>query len=279
VEIMSQSQEPLLLPIVPLRDMVVFPHMMAPFVVGRKPSVVALERALERPDKKIFLATQRDPKIDEPAEDDVYPLGVVARVVQHLQLASGNIKVMVEGLQRARIVELAPSSSCLMARVEQIAVTAESTGAVTQYMGELTEQFKEYAKLSHHLSAEGVLASLQTDDAGQFADILAAHLNQPTADKQLLLEIVEPLNRLEKLNDILDVEIEKLNIDRRISSRGGAPAAQGTGGRVGHDRGGPGKGADRNPALGGDASGLGGGRCLPQLRRLAPGGAVDQGLA
>ncbi len=216
---MSQSQEPLLLPIVPLRDMVVFPHMMAPFVVGRKPSVVALERALERPDKKIFLATQRDPKIDEPAEDDVYPLGVVARVVQHLQLASGNIKVMVEGLQRARIVELAPSSSCLMARVEQIAVTAESTGAVTQYMGELTEQFKEYAKLSHHLSAEGVLASLQTDDAGQFADILAAHLNQPTADKQLLLEIVEPLNRLEKLNDILDVEIEKLNIDRRISSR------------------------------------------------------------
>jgi ATP-dependent Lon protease len=199
--------------------MVVFPHMMAPFVVGRQPSVVALERALERPDKKIFLATQRDPRVDEPGEDDVYPLGVVARVVQHLQLASGNIKVMVEGLQRARIVELAPSSSCLMARVEKVAVKAETTAAVSQYMGQLTEQFKEYAKLSHHLSAEGVLASLQTDDADQFGDILAAHLNQPTADKQLLLEIVDPLNRLEKLNDILDVEIEKLNIDRRISSR------------------------------------------------------------
>jgi ATP-dependent Lon protease len=78
--------------------MVVYPHMMAPFVVGRRPSVVALERALGRSDKQIFLATQRDPKIDEPGEEDIHQLGVVARVVQHLQLASGNIKVMVEGL-------------------------------------------------------------------------------------------------------------------------------------------------------------------------------------
>ena len=96
------------LAIVPLRDMVVFPHMMAPFVVGRKPSVIALERALERPDKRLFLATQRDPKIDEPTLDDIHPLGVVARVVQHLQLASGNIKVMVEGQERARLAEVLP---------------------------------------------------------------------------------------------------------------------------------------------------------------------------
>ena len=95
---MTADDETLQLPIVPLRDMVVFPHMMAPFVVGRRPSVVALERALQRPDKRIFLATQRDPKVDEPGEDDIYHCGVIARVVQHLQLASGNIKVMVEGL-------------------------------------------------------------------------------------------------------------------------------------------------------------------------------------
>jgi ATP-dependent Lon protease len=209
----------MLLPIVPLRDMVVFPHMMAPFVVGRQPSVEALERALERPDKKIFLATQRDPKIDEPGPNDVYELGVIARVVQHLQLASGNIKVMVEGIQRARFAELHPDASCLMASVTPEVVEVSSGPVVTQYMGQLTEQFKEYAKLSHHLSAEGVLASLQTDDPDQFADILAAHLNQSTAEKQQLLEIVNPLERLEKLNDSLDMEIEKLNIDRRISSR------------------------------------------------------------
>jgi ATP-dependent Lon protease len=199
--------------------MVVFPHMMAPFVVGRQPSVVALERALARPDKRIFLATQRDPKVDEPTENDIFELGVVARVVQHLQLASGNIKVMVEGLHRARISELVPDASCLAARVEPTTVEVETSEALTQFMNQLVEQFKEYAKLSHHLSVEGVLASLQTEEADQFADILAAHLNQPTADKQRLLEILNPLERLEKLNDMLDVEIEKLNIDRRISSR------------------------------------------------------------
>ncbi len=208
-----------LLPIVPLRDMVVFPHMMAPFVVGRQPSVVALERALGRPDKRIFLATQRDPKVDEPSADDLYHLGVTARVVQHLQLASGNIKVMVEGLERARIVDVTADPACLMATVEQVATEVPTGAAVAQYMGELSELFKEYAKLSHHLAVEGVLASLQTDDPNQFADIMAAHLNQPTHEKQRLLELVNPLARLERLNDLLDVEIEKLNIDRRLSSR------------------------------------------------------------
>jgi ATP-dependent Lon protease len=207
------------LPTVPLRDMVVFPHMMAPFVVGRRPSVVALERALGRPDKQIFLATQRDPKVDEPGEGDIYTLGVIARVVQHLQLASGNIKVMVEGLSRARLVGLEVDDGCMMARVEKIHIDSSVDETVTDYMQQLVELFKEYAKLSHHLSAEGVLASLQTDEPQQFADILAAHLSQPTAEKQRLLEILKPLDRLQRLNDLLDMEIEKLNIDRRISSR------------------------------------------------------------
>jgi ATP-dependent Lon protease len=199
--------------------MVVYPHMMAPFVVGRRPSVVALERALSRPDKQIFLATQRDPKIDDPGESDIYPLGVVARVVQHLQLASGNIKVMVEGLNRAHLVDLEAADDCLMARLEAVQVEVPDDPAITEYMTQLVELFKEYAKLSHHLSAEGVLASLQTEDSDQFADILAAHLSQPTAVKQEILEIISPLDRLQRLNDLLDMEIEKLNIDRRISSR------------------------------------------------------------
>jgi len=199
--------------------MVVYPHMMAPFVVGRRPSVVALERALGRSDKQIFLATQRDPKIDEPGEEDIHQLGVVARVVQHLQLASGNIKVMVEGLSRARLLDMEVEDGCLMARVEILRVQVPEDEAVAGYMTQLIELFKEYAKLSHHLSAEGVLASLQTDDPDQFADILAAHLSQPTAEKQALLEIIDPVARFQRLHDILDMEIEKLNIDRRISSR------------------------------------------------------------
>jgi ATP-dependent Lon protease len=216
---MTAVREIQTLAIVPLRDMVVFPHMMAPFVVGRRPSVVALERALERPDKRLFLATQRDPKIDEPSLADIHELGVVARVVQHLQLASGNIKVMVEGLERARLCDVVDDPECLMARVEVESIEVSEDQTLSRYMAQLTEFFKEYAKLSHHLSAEGVLASLQTDDPDQFADILAAHLNQSTAEKQRLLELLNPLDRLQRLNDLLDVEIEKLNIDRRLSSR------------------------------------------------------------
>ena len=216
---MTSKPSTLLLPAVPLRDMVVYPHMMAPFVVGRRPSVVALERALGRSDKQIFLATQRDPKIDEPGEEDIHPLGVVARVVQHLQLASGNIKVMVEGLSRARLLDMEVEDGCLMARVELVKVQVPEDEAVADHMTQLIELFKEYAKLSHHLSAEGVLASLQTDDPDQFADILAAHLSQPTAEKQDLLEIIDPIDRFQRLHDLLDMEIEKLNIDRRISSR------------------------------------------------------------
>ena len=207
------------LPAVPLRDMVVYPHMMAPFVVGRRPSVVALERALSRPDKQIFLATQRDPKVDEPGGEDIHRLGVIARVVQHLQLASGNIKVMVEGLSRARLLEMEDEDGCLVARIERLRVQVPDDDTIANYMAQLVELFKEYAKLSHHLSAEGVLASLQTEDPDQFADILAAHLSQPTAEKQNLLEILNPLDRLQRLHDLLDMEIEKLNIDRRISSR------------------------------------------------------------
>ena len=216
---MTAVSETQTLPIVPLRDMVVFPHMMAPFVVGRRPSVVALERALVGQQKWPFESPKRDPKIDEPDVVDIHELGVVARVVQHLQLASGNIKVMVEGLERARLIEVVPDLDCLMARVEVKSVKVAEDQTLSQYMTQLTEFFKEYAKLSHHLSAEGVLASLQTEDPDQFADILAAHLNQPTAEKQRLLEMLNPLDRLQRLNDLLDVEIEKLNIDRRLSSR------------------------------------------------------------
>lgn len=213
------SDEFLTLPVVPLRDMVVFPRMMAPFVVGRKPSVTALERALEREDSMIFLVTQKDPKVDNPGPDDVFSLGVTARVVQHLQLASGNIKVMVEGLERAEIVDLSSNEETLEATVRTRTVDMISTPAIEKYMADLTEVFKEYAKLSHHLSVEGVVASLQDQQVDQFADILSAHLSQPTTEKQKLLELMEPMERLQRINDLLDVEIDKLQIDRQISSR------------------------------------------------------------
>ncbi len=213
------SNQLLTLPVVPLRDMVVFPHMMAPFVVGRKPSVTALEHALRREDGMIFLVTQRDPKIDNPGKDDIFGIGVTARVVQHLQLASGNIKVMVEGLARAEVVDFVVETATAEATVRIRQAESVMTPSIEKYMADLTEVFKEYAKLSHHLSVEGVVSSLQEQDVDRFADILSAHLSLPTTEKQKLLEIIDPMARLQRINDLLDLEIDKLQIDRRISSR------------------------------------------------------------
>jgi len=211
----------LLLPLVPLRDMVVFPRMMAPFVVGRASSIAALEEALGAPEKKIFLAAQKDPKVDEPQAGDIHEMGVVAVVVQSLKLPNGHIKVMVEGVSRGLIRSVAPSGTHLAVGVERMEPRAASGPEVTPYLQKVLGVFEQYAKLSHHLAFEALVSSLKMDDADAFADILAGHLptSIPTADKQTLLETVSPLERLQKLQDLLEIEIEKINIDRRINSK------------------------------------------------------------
>ncbi|HEV8267062.1 MAG TPA: endopeptidase La [Thermoanaerobaculia bacterium] len=211
------------LPLVPLRDMVVFPKMMAPFVVGRASSIAALEVALLGENRQIFLAAQRDPKVDEPAPVDIHEIGVVATVVQSLKLPNGHIKVMVEGVSRGRIRAFATGGSYLGVAVEPLAARAPSgpVGDVAPYMQKVLSVFEQYAKLSHHLAFEGLLSSLKLDDADIFADMLAGHLPAAiaTSDKQTLLETVNPLERLQKLQDLLEIEIEKINIDRRINNK------------------------------------------------------------
>jgi len=210
-----------LLPLVPLRDMVVFPRMMAPFVVGRASSIAALEEALAAPEKKIFLAAQRDPKVDEPQAGDIHEMGVVAVVVQSLKLPNGHIKVMVEGVSRGLIRSVAPAAGHLAVAVEAVEPRVAPSGDVAPYLQKVLAVFEQYAKLSHHLAFEGLVSSLKMDDADAFADILAGHLptSIATPDKQSLLETVGPLERLQKLQDLLEIEIEKINIDRRINSK------------------------------------------------------------
>lgn len=216
---MSDIDQKMQLPVVPLRDMVIFPGMMAPFVVGRKASVEALEAAVGREDPKIFLLTQKDPKVDDPQAEDLYSYGTIARIVQKGRMATGNLKVVAEGLERARVRKFIGLEPHIEVEVERRYAQDEVTPAVRKYMDEITELFKEYAKLSHHLSADGVLASLQTRDINHFADILAAHLSKPSSEKQKILEMENPLERLQLLNDLIDIEIDRLHIDRRISSR------------------------------------------------------------
>jgi len=207
------------LPLVPLRDMVVFPSMMAPFVVGRKASILALEATLSTTDKRIFLATQRDPKVDDPSLTEIYQIGVVATVVQNLKLPNQNVKVMVEGLSRAEIVSSTEADGYTTVAVREIDTHYPLTPEVSQYMQKLVEIFEQYAKMSHHLAFEGVMATLKLDEPDKFADTLASHLLITTSEKQQLLETPSPYERLQKLQDFLEIEIEKINIDKRINSK------------------------------------------------------------
>src|SRR5437868_7909263 len=213
------SEKLLQLPLVPLRDMVVFPSMMAPFVVGRRASILALEATLSTSDKRIFLATQKDPKIDDPSMDEIYQIGVIATVVQSLKLPNQNVKVMVEGLSRAEIVGSEEAGGYMTVFVKEIDSKLQLTPEVSQYIQKLVEIFEQYAKMSHHLAFEGVMSTLKLDDPDKFADTLASHLLITTLEKQQLLETGSPYERLQKLQDFLEIEIEKINIDKRINSK------------------------------------------------------------
>ena len=207
------------LPLVPLRDMVVFPHQMAPFVVGRESSIRALEAALVTPSKRLFLAAQKNPQLDEPTPADIYAVGVVATVAQSLKLPNGHIKVMVEGVRRGRIRAFDERPDHLTVMIEPISERPSDAVDLKDYMAKVLGLFEQYAKLSHTLAFEGIAASLKIEDPERFADTLSAHLSVSTPEKQTLLEAESVYERLQKLQDILEIEVEKVNIDRRINNK------------------------------------------------------------
>src|SRR6187551_725507 len=206
------------LPIVPLRDVVVFPHMMMPFVIGRPSSTRALEHALLK-DKRIFLAAQHDASIDDPRPDDVYTMGCVANVVQSLKLPDGNIKVLVEGVDRARAVEWKEDKGFYRVVVKVLPKQKEAAGDVEATMSRVVTLFEQYVKLSNNLHYDAMIAAVRVDDPGKLADTIAAHLLVGVDEKQNLLEIISPVERLNRIAGILEAEVDKLQVDRRIQSR------------------------------------------------------------
>ena len=205
------------LPIVPLRDVVVFPHMMMPFVIGRPSSTRALDHALVK-DKRIFLAAQKDAANDDPNPDDIYTMGCIAKIVQSLKLPDGNVKVLVEGVDRARVVEWKEDKGFF--RVVAKALTRpEASGDVEGTMSRVVSIFEQYVKLSNNLQYDAMIAAVRVDDPSKLADTIAAHLVIGVEEKQNLLEIISPLERLVRIASILENEVDKLQVDRRIQSR------------------------------------------------------------
>ncbi len=205
-------------PMMPVRDMVIFPQMMSPFIVGREASVRALEEALAG-DKKIFLATQHDASVDDPKPKEIYQVGTLANVVQSVKLPDGNIKVLVEGLERAKVVQISTEEGFFRATIRVISTKLEVTPQVEQLVQRITGLFDQYVKLSQSLNYDTMIAAVRTDDPARLADTIAANLQLAVEEKQELLEIFNPLDRLNRIAEILDLELEKLNVDRSINNR------------------------------------------------------------
>ena len=205
------------LPLLPLRDVVIFPGMMMPFVVGRPRSVAALERAMGS-GKRLFLAAQRDAEIDDPEANEVYGLGTIAIIVQSLKQPNGNIRVLVEGVQRARAIEFTEEDTFHEVVVKPL-VPAEPGPGVRSKTKKLTRLFEKYVKLSANLPHEAMLAAVKKDDPGRLADTIGAHLNVDLPAKQDLLEIVDIETRLDKLIETVTFEIGKLRVDKKIQGQ------------------------------------------------------------
>jgi ATP-dependent Lon protease len=202
----------------PIRDVVIFPYMMTPFVVGRESSVRALEEALAG-DKKIFLATQHDASVDEPRPDEIYGTGTIANIVQSLKLPDGNIKVLVEGVERAKIVSVSEDEGFFRALVRTSGYKIEAGTQLDALTGRVTSLFEQYVKLSQNLNYETMIAAIRVDEPGKLADTVGANLQLNIEEKQELLEIFDPVDRLTRVAEMLDIEIEKLNVDRSIQGR------------------------------------------------------------
>ncbi len=206
------------LPMMPIRDVVIFPYMMTPFVVGRESSVRALEEALAG-DKKIFLATQHDAAVDEPRPDEIYSVGTIANIVQSLKQPDGNIKVLVEGVERAKIVSVNEEEGFFRAVVKTLTYKVEAGGQLDALVSRVTGLFEQYVKLSQNLNYETMIAAIRVDEPGKLADTVGANLQLNIEEKQELLEIFDPIDRLTRVAEMLDIEIEKLNVDRTIQGR------------------------------------------------------------
>ncbi|WP_260923132.1 endopeptidase La [Novosphingobium sp. 9] len=211
-----------LLPLLPLRDIVVFPGMVVPLFVGRDKSVAALEAAMAG-DKDIFLLAQLDPGCDDPDRDDLYDTGVIASVLQLLKLPDGTVRVLVEGKERAALESLGTEQGAegemLVAQVELIdAIEAEGT-EVSAMMRTVIEQFGEYAKLSKKLSQDAGEQLGEIEDAAKLADTVAAQLTAKVSDKQAVLSEPDPLKRLEMVYSFMEGELGVLQVERKIRGR------------------------------------------------------------
>ncbi len=206
------------LPILPLRDIVVFPHRIVPLFVGREKSVAALEAAMAA-DKELFLVAQLDPGEDDPDRDALYDLGVIATAMQLLKLPDGTVRVLVEGVKRARLVDLVPRDEYTVAEIEEVEEDDAGGPEAQALMRSVIDQFENYAKLNKRLPPETGIQLGEIEDASALADAVASNLSIKVADKQALLTELNPARRMEMVFAFMEGELGVLQVEKKIRSR------------------------------------------------------------
>jgi len=206
------------LPLLPLRGVLVFPYMVIHLDVGREKSIAALDQAMVA-DKQILLASQKDAQTDDPTPEEIYSVGTIAEIKQLLKLPGGTVRVLVEGISRARVDRYTAQEPYYLVEALEYLETEEKTPEVEALTRSLIFQFEQYVKLSKKIPAETVVSIITIEDAGRLSDLIASHLTIKLADKQRILEAVEIGERLETLNAILAKEIEILELERKINAR------------------------------------------------------------
>ncbi|MDX8401737.1 MAG: endopeptidase La [Mariprofundaceae bacterium] len=206
------------LPVLPLRDIVVFPHMIVPLFVGREKSVRALEEVMAG-DKNILLVAQRDAGMDDPTGEDLFEVGTLGHILQLLKLPDGTIKVLVEGGARVRVSGVHDEGGCLRAEFTTLSEPQEDAREQAAVARSVLQKFEEYVKLNKKLPPEVMVSVAAVDEADKLADTIASHLNLKIEEKQALLECASVIERLERLYGHMEAEIELLQVDKRIRSR------------------------------------------------------------
>jgi len=214
----SQKEHSQIYPLLPLRDIVVFPHMVVPLFVGRQKSINALEEALKQ-EKQIVLATQKDAKVDEPTPADIYRIGTLASIVQLIRLPDNSVKILVEGKKRSSIKEFIFKQNVFMVESEEIRELEETTAETKALMRSVPSTFETYVKLNRRISPEATASIASIEHPSHLADAIAAHLGVKVEEKQALLELMDPTERLEKVYTLMRSEIEILTIERKIRNR------------------------------------------------------------
>lgn len=213
----KEEAKPLIIPVLPLRDVVVYPHMVIPLFVGRDKSIQALDKAIEGSTKQLLLTAQRDAVQDDPGAKDIYTTGTLSNILQMLKLPDGTIKVLVEGTERGRIVDFTQIDPFFIAHVEAVKTIIPEDMELEGLLRSLLAQFDQYVKIDKKLSGEILISLTSIDDPVRLVDTIAAHMPLKILDKQKILEVENFKERIEQLMRLIEIEIDLLQVERRIS--------------------------------------------------------------